>query len=333
MILADKIIELRKKNGWSQEELAEKMEVSRQSISKWESAQSMPDMNRILRLSELFSVSTDYLLKDELESDSVGLPAAQTPDGDEMGCRTVSMEEANAFLENRGRAARRVSLGVLLCVLSPVLLILLGALQESGLLALTEAKAAGLGLLPLILLIGGAVALFVVTGLRGKKYEYMEKEWIETSYGVDGMARDRREKFRRTYTTQLVVGIVLCVLSVTPLFLSMFLFDEADAAPHAIAVALLLVLVAVGVLLIVHASIVWGSYAMLLEEGDYTRENKAENKRNELLTTIYWAAVTALYLTYSFITGAWHRSWIVWPIAGVVYALVVAVARGLRRRG
>ena len=66
MILAEKIMELRKKNGWSQEELAEKMEVSRQSISKWESAQSVPDMGRIVRLSDLFGVSTDYLLKDDL---------------------------------------------------------------------------------------------------------------------------------------------------------------------------------------------------------------------------------------------------------------------------
>ena len=72
MILADKIIELRKKNGWSQEDLAEKLEVSRQSISKWEGAQSVPDMNKILKLSEVFSVSTDYLLKDEIELDSPG---------------------------------------------------------------------------------------------------------------------------------------------------------------------------------------------------------------------------------------------------------------------
>ena len=67
MILADKIIEQRKKNGWSQEELAEKMDVSRQSISKWESAQSVPDMGRIVLLSQIFGVTTDYLLKDELE--------------------------------------------------------------------------------------------------------------------------------------------------------------------------------------------------------------------------------------------------------------------------
>ena len=46
-------MELRKKNGWSQEELAEKIGVSRQSVSKWESAQAVPDLNKILVLSKV----------------------------------------------------------------------------------------------------------------------------------------------------------------------------------------------------------------------------------------------------------------------------------------
>ena len=61
MILADKIIELRKKNGWSQEELAEKLHVSRQAVSKWEGAQSVPDLNKIISMADIFGVSTDYL--------------------------------------------------------------------------------------------------------------------------------------------------------------------------------------------------------------------------------------------------------------------------------
>lgn len=60
MIFADKLIQLRKKAGWSQDELAEQMNVSRQSVSKWEGAQAIPDLERIVRLSGLFGVSTDY---------------------------------------------------------------------------------------------------------------------------------------------------------------------------------------------------------------------------------------------------------------------------------
>ena len=65
MIFADKLIALRKKAGWSQEELAEKLNVTRQSVSKWEGAQSVPDIDKILQMSRLFGVTTDYLLKDE----------------------------------------------------------------------------------------------------------------------------------------------------------------------------------------------------------------------------------------------------------------------------
>ena len=59
MTFAEKIINLRKQKGWSQEELAEKLDVTRQSVSKWESAGAMPDIPKILQLSELFGVTTD----------------------------------------------------------------------------------------------------------------------------------------------------------------------------------------------------------------------------------------------------------------------------------
>lgn len=70
MRLSDKIVELRKKNGWSQEELAEKLNVSRQAVSRWEVATAQPDATNILQLSKLFGVTTDYLLNDEYESDN-----------------------------------------------------------------------------------------------------------------------------------------------------------------------------------------------------------------------------------------------------------------------
>ncbi len=65
MPLADKIIELRKKQGWSQIDLADRLDVSRQSVSKWEMAQAVPELDKIIKMSELFSVTTDYLLKDD----------------------------------------------------------------------------------------------------------------------------------------------------------------------------------------------------------------------------------------------------------------------------
>ena len=69
MILAEKIIKLRKQKGWSQEELAMNLGVSRQSVSKWESMTSIPDLDKIMKMSEIFEVSTDYLLKENIVDD------------------------------------------------------------------------------------------------------------------------------------------------------------------------------------------------------------------------------------------------------------------------
>ena len=122
MILADKIIELRKKNGLSQEELAEKLNVSRQSISKWEGAQSIPDMNKILKLSDLFSVSTDYLLKDEIEEMETQVPIEDHDSS--VREASVSMEEANAYLAYKSRIATPMAFAVLLLLCPPPLSLL-----------------------------------------------------------------------------------------------------------------------------------------------------------------------------------------------------------------
>ena len=77
MKMPDKIIRLRKANGWSQEELAEKVDVSRQAISRWENGTALPDAQNVLQISKLFHVTTDYLLNDDYESDE-DIPAVQT---------------------------------------------------------------------------------------------------------------------------------------------------------------------------------------------------------------------------------------------------------------
>lgn len=84
MKLPDKIVGLRKSNGMSQEDLAEKLDVSRQAISRWESGAAMPDANNILQLSKLFGVTTDYLLNDDYQSDN-DLPKVKEVQNDNLG--------------------------------------------------------------------------------------------------------------------------------------------------------------------------------------------------------------------------------------------------------
>ena len=127
MILADKIVRLRKKNGWSQEELAQKMNVSRQAVSKWESAQTIPELEKILQLGALFGVTTDYLLKDDMELEEF------TSETIDSGVRQISIEEAGTYLVQSRESAKRIAVGTFLCVLSPIPLLLLGAASESEL--------------------------------------------------------------------------------------------------------------------------------------------------------------------------------------------------------
>ena len=124
MILADKIIRLRKKNGWSQEELAVKMDVSSQAVAKWEGAQSVPNLEKLIQLSELFQVTTDYLLKDEMENE-------EFIDNDtNTSGRRITLEEANAFLAWRASASIRIAVSTFICILSVMPLLILGAMSE-----------------------------------------------------------------------------------------------------------------------------------------------------------------------------------------------------------
>ena len=71
MTIGEKIQELRIQRGLTQERLAEMLEVSRQSVSKWELGQAIPDVEKIIRMSELFDVSTDTVLLRNTEDDAV----------------------------------------------------------------------------------------------------------------------------------------------------------------------------------------------------------------------------------------------------------------------
>ena len=116
MILADKITEERKKNGWSQEELAERLGVSRQAVSKWESAGSVPDLQKVIQLANLFGVSTDYLLKDEMEPENreAGYDSQNEL---EESLHLVTMEEANEYLNTKKKAAPMIANATTLCIL------------------------------------------------------------------------------------------------------------------------------------------------------------------------------------------------------------------------
>lgn len=320
MILADKIINLRKKNAWSQEELAEKLGVSRQSISKYEGAQSIPDMDKILKLSKIFGVTTDYLIKDEIED-----PEFLDEEYEESKTRKVSMEMANEYLNLKEISAKNLALGVSLCIISPIFLVISSEAYEKELLSVPENVVDGVSLTVLFLFIIAAVGIFVREGMILKKYEFIESEAIDTDYGVDGMARDRMEKFHDSFVKKNIIGILLIVASVLPISVGM-IFSAEDLV-IAIAMGFLLALVGLGVNFLLRINIPMSALKALLEEEDFTRKNKELKKKIEPFITAFWILMTAIYLGYSLVTNKWDKSWIIWPVAGVSYVLYYLILR------
>ena len=333
MILADKIITLRKKAGWSQEELASQLGVTRQSVSKWEGAQSVPDLDKVVQMSRLFGVSTDYLLKDELEEEEF-----VESEADEAPLRRVTMEQAARYLALRKACAPKIALAVAMCIVSPVVIIFLAALADAGLGGISEDLAAGLGVSVILVLVAIAVGMFLSCGAKTKEFDFLEKEPFETEYGVSGMVRERRKAYEPTASRCTILGVVLCILAVVPLMLGVGLASSDVAALlvrvapadvyAAAAVDALLLLVACGVGVLVWSGTYTGAMDQLLEEGDYTRKKKARSGVMSTVSLIYWLSVTAIFLFYTFGpkgNGQPQYSWFIWAVGGVLYAAVMGI--------
>ena len=313
MIFADKLIALRKRNGMSQEELADKLNVTRQSISKWEGAQSVPDLQKILQLSQLFGVSTDVLLKDELSLDDCPTTEPQSY------CKKVTLEQANQFLTHASELARLYSIATALCIFAVVpLLFFLSPLLVS-LLGESTSVAAGLILLFIFAALGAGI--FIYTGFKNQPYKYLEDTIFELDYGVSGVVEQRKQDYRPCYARNNILGAVLCVLSVIPVTAVAILASQYTM----FALCAMIVMVIIAVVLFVYSGTRWSALQKLLAEGDYSKNGKKINGTLDKISGIYWPLVLAIYLGYSFITNNWGRSWIVWPVAAVLFAVVSAI--------
>ncbi len=316
MILADKIIALRKRCGWSQEELADRIGVSRQAVSKWESAQSVPDVEKILQLSELFGVSTDYLLKDgaeERSDEATELSAA----------RRITMDEADAYLAQRWRDSIKIALATFMCILSPVTLIILGVLSEQPYAFVSDTVAGVIGLIALFALVICAVSLFVYCGFKNQPYEFLDKnEPFVLERGVSEAVTERQSRFRVPYVRCNIIATGLCIFSPAPLIVSAFFGND-------MLIALMLVLavltVGVGVGIFITVGVRNGSMQRLLCQGDYTDEKKKRGGLREAVGFAYWGIITVVFLLWNELGNSWRISWIVYVIGAVLFPIALRI--------
>ena len=362
MNLSEKIFNERRKLGLSQEQFAEKMQISRQAVSKWESGQSTPDLDKIVLMSQIFGVSTDYLLKETVdmventESTIVGefiydssnsriSDVADTEFDEESESNSGNVKENNfrkeltknevdSYMEVREKSGKRIAIGVCLCLLSFAFsCIAIMITKRLGAPEDIQDTAAGT---VMFLLLGTAVMLFVMSGLRLHIYEYLEKEDFLLPDDIKLLITDKKKEYQEIFNIHITIGVILVILAVVLCMLAETFLgyttmkDYTDEVQGIIMFGVL----AVSVFLFVQAGIRMGTYNILLQEQDYTKDKKLAKRegadRMGQIAGIYWCLMCAIYLGFSFYTNDWGRSWILWPVAGCAFG-AIAVAVSLKR--
>jgi len=317
MILAEKIIKLRKQCGWSQEELAEKMNVSRQSVSKWESTNSIPDLNKIIMLAEIFDVSTDFLLKDDVEAfDSCS-------EGIEPSVMQISLEQALKYVDDKVEVSGLVTKGVMLCVCSVVPLFFFLAMAETNRLNLTSNVAAAIGVVSILIMISIGISFFIRTNQYESDIEPIENEAFELAYGVHSVFKEKLQKFRATYNLRLSLGIFMFITSFVPLMFVSIFFGGSDVILMMLIV--LILMIAIGIYIVAPVSAKYDAFNNILKDNDIDTEKSRRAKRAEKLAAFYWPLLTAIYLGWSLWTMDWGVTWIIWPVGAVLFVALLGL--------
>ena len=252
--------------------------------------------------------------------DAAALDAEKEPGGttfdEKRQVRMVSAGEAREYLERMTRWSEKIAAGVFLCILSPAAPIIMDTLSPHGKLAEL------LGVVVLFCMVAAAVYLFIVNGMAMSKYDWLKKNAFVLEPGTERLLRQYQEENRLEFGKKIAAGVLLCILSVVPTIV-LESFGEGGLM-EMMGTLLFLTLVACGVFLFITAGIPYGCLGVLLQEGDYSPQRK-KNDLTGRIASVYWSVVTAAYLLYSFLTNDWGRSWIIWPVAGVLFGAVAAV--------
>lgn len=225
------------------------------------------------------------------------------------------MEEANAYMNEKKKAAPMLANATTLCILSPISLFLVSTFNDG--LAIAVACIILLGMVAL------AVFIFVKTGIKLSPLQYLEQEPFETEYGVTGLVKEKNQSYQEHYSFSLACGVVLCILSVIPLIIAGCM--EVSDYICTLCLAVLFILVSVGVNILIRVSTIKSSYDTLLQEGDFTKKEKLVKKKTETFTGVYWCLVTAVYLGWSLWTKQWDVTYMIWPVAAVLYAAMYGI--------
>lgn len=308
MSFRENLCHLRATHHMTQEQLAMLLGVSRQSVTKWESGKSNPEMDKLLKMCEIFGCTLDDLVCGDLTSRPAE-PTVSMPD--------AASTDVCGYDEERRSFARAVSAAVACFILGP-------AVSSLGVFAAAAADVDYrlidvLGALPVLGFVAAGIALVVPAGIRHSAF-VRSHPFIEDFY-----TSDDREACRALFTQRLVAGIVLILLGVALCILVNEFFSLEELAG-----GLMLCLVAAGVHSIVLGGMLWGG----MDIDTYNASAEAEangvhgprSRRSRVTSGLCGAVMlvaTMAGLVMLFVP-AYQKPffWLAWPIGGIACGVV-----------
>lgn len=299
MSLGENLQFLRKRENMTQEQLAETLEVSRQSVSKWESDSTYPETDKLLQLTEIFHCTLDDLMKKDISSQYI--------------------EDKNNYNEHKDQFSKRITLGVCLILSGLTLTCFLQAVlpYKEGL------DRDGLSGIVFLLFVVVAVAIFIVTGLQDgyftKKHPYIE----------DFYSEEEKETFHKKFTTLITTGVVLIIAGMIIFMGFETIIDPAtkgftDLDTGSLLASVFLLCVTIAVTLFVYAGTQESKYN--IRHYNLMQDRNSQTFRNDkkigLICGCIMMVATMIYLACGFLGNLWHIAWVVYPIFGISCGIV-----------
>jgi hypothetical protein len=310
---------------------------------------NMPSTQEVIRAKEellqmMDDKYTELRQQGKTENEAVGAVISEFGNLEELGPQlgiapqvTASLDpenniamdsnQVNQYLKDVRETSSRIGLGVAMCIMSALPLILLTGFSSR--IGIQENLAAAIGIGVLLLVVGIAVYLFIVNGTIAGKYDNLEKHPVALSGTVSGMIRERQDAFRPVFARKIATGVLLIILGAGLVAVTSVLSLESSLLAM-LAVVVLLTVVALAVYQFIRGGTEHEAYEILLNTGDYSSSRRKGNETKDRFSGLYWAVILTGYLAWSFLTFRWDKSWIVWPIAGVLYGLISALLGAIK---
>lgn len=285
MKFGDNLRNLRKSKKLSQEDLAEKMNVSRKSVSKWETGTGFPETEKLINICDLFDCSMDELVKGKISIDS-----------------SSEKEVYDTFMNTFSKS---ISFAIMLILIgTTIFLTLLGFNEDNSIL----------GVVVLLIFVVFAVPIFIVKGIEMENFKskYPKLSNFYSEEEIDNC----NNKFSKMIA--LEISIILIGVVVLMTIIALKIFNENSTFP----VSILMCFVAVAVPLLVNTGIQKDKYDIEKYNRENSICSKEKLDKAGIYCGEIMMITTIIYLLISFIFNVWEISWIVYPIGGILCGIV-----------